>query len=475
MVATVEPTTEIGVHPLLAPALAQLAEQAAVARHYEAYYAGVQRATFDRARLGSGLAGWLSTFRDNLCAPVVDAVADRLQVVGVAGQRPEDEAAAMQAWEAWQINRMDRRAGEVQRAALTAGDSYVVVWPDPTTGAPRIDHTPATRMTAGFAADDPSRLAWALKVWSVMDWTPPSAGKAMARWRVTLYLPDMIRKYISAPVDATATTLPAVPTLQPFEVEGEAWPLPNPYGVVPVVHVPNNAGVGEFGRSELTDLVPLQDALNKVVVDSLVGAEWLALPQRWVTGLQLTHDDQGNAVNPYRPGVDKLWVAEDPNVAFGQFPGADLSQLLALQNDLRMEFARISGVPAHYFMLASGGWPSGESLKTAEARFVAKVRDRQASIGGAWEQTLNLCLIVSGRPAAALEVHWQDPEPRNEEGQIERQLDVLTICTSPAPRGAREQMLRELGYSDDQVLAMLGPELAPAAAGLLAGLVGEEG
>ena len=219
----------------------------------------------------------------------------------------------------------------------------------------------------------------------------------------------------------------------------------------------------------------MQDALNKVVVDSIVGAEWLALPQRWVTGLQLTHDEQGNAINPYRPGVDKLWVAEDPNVSFGQFPGADLSQLLALQNDLRMEFVRISGVPAHYFMLATGGWPSGESLKTAEARFVAKVRDRQVSIGGAWEQTLNLCLIVSGRPAAALEVVWEDPQPRNEEGQVERQLDVLTICTSPAPRGAREQCLRELGYSEDQVLAMLGPELAPAAAGLLAGLVGEEG
>ena len=56
--------------------------------------------------------------------------------------------------------------------------------------------------------------------------------------------------------------------------------------MVPVVPFPN-LGEGSFGMSELRDVVPLQDALNKTLLDMLVGSESQALPQRYALGLEI--------------------------------------------------------------------------------------------------------------------------------------------------------------------------------------------
>jgi len=357
------------IHPLLTPALASLAERAAVAQVYLDYYAGLQRPVLPPERVNTALGRLLTRYRTNLSAAVVDAVADRLAVVGVTGQREEDMQAAADAWMLWQLNRMDRRAGDVLLSALTAGDAYLVIWPD-RFDVPRIAWTPATHMTAGYGGEEPDQLAWAIKAWAVTTWED---GPAVTRWRVNLYLPDAIRKYVSEPWPRNQSSNDAPPlpekagSLRPFVVMDEPWPLPNPIApVLPVVHLANNAGEGAQGRSELSDVLPLQDALNTTIANILTSNEYVAYPQRYVTGQLIAQDATGKQVNPFRPGPDRMWVAEDPNVKFGEFPAADLVQLMATADMFRRDVSRVSGVPSHYLGLDDGGWPSGEAQKTAD-------------------------------------------------------------------------------------------------------------
>lgn len=476
MVTTLDrPTTtdEEAAHPLLTPALAHLAERAAVAQVYLDYYAGLQRPVLPPERVNTALGRLLSRYRTNLSAAVVDAVADRLHVIGVTPQREEDDQAAADAWALWQLNRMDRRAGDVLLSALTAGDAYLVIWPDPA-GIPRIAWTPATMMTAGYDGEQPDRLAWAIKAWSVTTWED---GPAVTRWRVNLYLPDAIRKYVGEPwpTSTSPTDAPPLPTkagsLRPFQVTDEPWPLPNPIApVLPVVHLANNAGEGSLGRSEVADVCVLQDSLNTTIANILTSNEFVAFPQRHVTGLALERDDQGNPINPFKPGASRLWVAEDSNVTFGEFPAADLVQLMATADMFRRDISRVSGVPSHYLGLDAGGWPSGEAQKTAEQRLVAKIGDRQQTFATAWENALNIGRRFSGGEPAALDIVWDSAETRDAANQITMALDTLAICRDPAPYGARKRVLMDLGYSDEAAAEMLGPEVVPAASMLLEGL-----
>jgi hypothetical protein len=466
MVATLPDAPSVPV-ALLQQALDRLSAAATSARTYQAYYTGLHAPVIRPDRAAAGLGLTLTRFRDNLSAPVVDAVADRLAVVGIAGQRPEDAAAAQEAWAIWQMNRLPRRSGDAHLAALTTGDAYLVVWPD-ADGLPRIDWSPATLMTAAYDGERADRLAWAIKAWVVVDSDTPD-GRAQHRWRVNVYRPDAIYKLASPPwtvadgASVAAASLPSARQLTPYAPGDEPWPLPNPLAPsLPVVHLANNpAGEGEDGASELRDVLPLQDGLNATLVNMLVAMEFVAYPQRHVTGLEIQRDEQGRAIAPFSPGASKLWQAENPDVKFGQFEPAELTQLLATADMFRHDISRVSGVPSHYFGLDDGGWPSGEALKSSEARLVKKVIDRQRAFGGAWEQALTLALRLLGRAPAALEITWASAETRERGNDVATQQGVLEICASPAPYGARHRALTDLGYAADEAAAMLADMPAP--------------
>ena len=399
---------------------------------YGQYYDGDHRLAFATDKFRNALGSLFKTLADNLCPAVVDAVADRLRVVGF-GVEEGPENAADSAWTIWQGNRMDRRSGEVHVEALRSGDAYVIVWPD-AGGQPRLYPQAGASMTVHYDEDLPGTIDYAAKLWRMDD----------GRMRLNLYFPDRIEKY------ASRNKLDTIPdkarVFEPYEVPGEPWPLPNPWGTVPVFHFANNAGVGHHGRSELGDVVPVQDALNKALADMLVAMEYVALPQRWATGLEVDIDEAtGKPKVPFTPGVERVWAVGDAEVRFGQFDPANLEQFLAVQDSFRAEIARVSGTPLHYLMLGGGEFPSGEAMRTAEARFLAKVEDRQLAFGNGWEDVLGLALAMAGEPVAQLSTLWRDATPRSakevaEVALIKEQLGV-----------SREQILKELGYSPEEI------------------------
>ena len=434
-------------------ALAQLRARRDAYDRYRAYYQGAHDLAFATDKFKNAFGALFRAFSDNLCPVVVDTVADRLTVTGfqLDGQparpprvpqlegpvTPAPRTPADAAWELWQANRMPRRAGEVHQEAGVTGDAYVIVWPD-SAGAVRIWPQRADTVVVSYDPELPGARLWAAKVWARED----------GYVRANLYYPDRLEKYISQ--KKTNGVLPRDSRgFVPYRAAGEPGAvLDNPYGAVPVFHFASNAPVGELGRSELADIVPLQDALNKSIMDMLVAMEFTAFPQRWITGLELETDEiTGRPLTPFIPGEDRVWVVGDKEIRFGEFPPAGLDNYLHVQDSLRAEIARVSGTPVHYLMLVSGHWPSGEALRIAEVRLTHKIQDRALAFGESWGDAMSFALQLQGIQAAVTP-EWADPQPRSELEHAQ-ELELQQGMGVPEP-----VLWKDLGYTDAEIQQM---------------------
>lgn len=423
----------------IAWALSELHQQASRYELFEAYYRGDHRLTFATEKFRNAFGRLFAAFADNLCPVPVDALADRLQVTSFTS---EQETIANVAQEIWTANRMDRRSGEIHVGAPKLGDAYLIVWPNSVGEVRMWPQNPANIVVDYDQDEAPDRILRAAKKWRNQE----------GRIRLNLYFPDRIEKYVSRTVPRQDTEMKPEYFVEYEPEDGSPQTVINPYGVVPVFHFANNAATGEYGRSELADVIPLQDALNKAVADMLVAMEFVALPQRFVTGLQMEVDDQGRPKPPdFVPGADRVWAAPGENIRFGEFQSADLQQFLAVQDGFRVEIARVTGLPVHYVLSGGGTPPSGESLKVAEARLVKKAMDRQLAYGNVWEDAVTLAvrqqLGMTG-DAPVLEAVWEDAETRNE--LLESQTQVLKQQLGVS----QQQTLRELGYTQEEIERM---------------------
>lgn len=424
-------------YPDIATALSQLSSRSADYRLYRNYVDGDHRLLFATEKFLSAFGALFRAFSDNLCSKVVDAAADRLILTGFSSETGDAESISKTAWALWLANRMDLRAAEVHTEALTSGDAYVIVWPD-ASGQPIIYPNDAAMMTVHYDCETPGSIMWASKCWS------GDGGKM----RLNLYYSDRIEKYIT-----TKDCSSGMPTnsngFVPFECD-EAWPLLNPYGRVPVFHFANRGKIGAFGRSELCSVIPLQDALNKTVADTLVGMEFMALPQRWATGLETPTDElTGKPKALFIPGADRVWASAGENTKFGQFDAANISQLLAAQDTFRKEIATVSSTPIHFLQPPSGNWPSGEALKTAESEFLAKIGRKQVSLGNNWEDVMSFALRVAGAGEdVRLSAIWKSPAPHSEIDEANTAVLKKQVGISDA------QLQREMGYTETEIVAM---------------------
>lgn len=425
------------------------------AQEYEAvemYYKGKHKLAFASANFRSAFGDTFREFADNLMPPVVDAVKDNLLVTGF---NVEAGAAGIadRAWAVWQRNRMNQRAGEVHKEALLKGDAYVVVWAD-AAGRATMHPNKAHLCTVNYDEEQAGVVSSAVKMWKGAD----------KRFRLNVYFPDRIEKYITRASYPNGMPDAARAFIE-YEIAGEAYPMPNPYGVVPVFHFANNAALGESGRSELSDVMPLQDALNKAVTDKMVAMEFTAYTQRYAIGLDVETDPAtGKPIQAFS-GMERWLTVASENVKFGQFEGANLEQFLKVQNDFRMEIARVSGTPLHYFFLQTGSLPSGEALKTLEKRFLKKTIDRQTSFGEAWEAAMGFALRIEGESEKEkgensdlrLFTQWSDPSPASQREVLENLLMKSQIGVDDF------QLLVEAGYGLKDIDAMMKRKAARAA------------
>lgn len=107
------------------------------------------------------------------------------------------------------------------------------------------------------------------------------------------------------------------------------------------MELPNRPDLLGEAHSEIEDVLDIQDRINKTLIDRLMAQEFSAFRQRWATGYELPEDEHGQPVEPFRSAVDRLWVAEDSAVKFGEFGATDLTPYLkAAEADVQHMAAR---------------------------------------------------------------------------------------------------------------------------------------
>jgi hypothetical protein len=425
---------------------------------YRDYYDGNHRMPWATPKWNSSFSHLFSRFRDNLCPAVVDAKADRIQLTGITAGVPARGAAptptdiAIQ--RIWQREKLEVRQGEVHKNALKDGDAFVIIWPDSLNQA-RWYIQRGDRVAARYSTEVQGELEIAAKLWPAEEWDTD----AKTYWRLNLYYPDRIERYITKN-EIAGGDVPSKPEMwDPFEPEDpesadddEGAPsseaiVANPYGIVPVFPFPNNADLGAYGRSELRDVIPLQDALNKSIANMIIGGEFVSWPQRYLIGVEVDVDEAGNPTGrEQKQALDRIMAIGNPNAKAGTFEGADLAKFIAEQDSYRAEMARISRTPLHY-LLMTGDFPSGEALGAAERPLMAQVDDRILTLRPQWQSAMSFSLTVENtvHEPAELNATFKDTRYKSSEA-------LFAELTAKKDLGVPdEQLWREMGYDEEQV------------------------
>jgi Phage portal protein, SPP1 Gp6-like len=421
----------------------ELAGRQVTLQRLQDYHDGKHRLAFTSQKFREAFGGMFASFADNWCQLVVDAVEERLNVEGF--RNGSDPTADKDAWRIWQANGLDADSQLAHSEALIKGDSFAIVWGD-ADGNPKVSiESPRDVIVAYKPGDRKCRLA-ALKRWRDDDGV-----------HATLFTPDFVYKYEKE--DS------ANGKWEPDMDDNEPWPLPNPLGVVPVVQLSNRASLtSTYGVSEFLNVIPQQDAVNKLLADMMIASEYIAFPQRYVTGLEIPVDENtGREKAPFQIALDKLLIAEDPNARFGTLSAGDLGNYVTGIETLVQHIASQTRTPPHYFYLG-GNFPSGDAIKSAETGLVAKSRRKMRFFGEAWEEVIRLCFKVQGDPRGDItdsEVIWGDPEYRSE-AELADALVKRSAIGVP-----RQQLWEDAGYSQTQIARFKAMEAEDSLNGLL--------
>ena len=415
-------------------ALDRISANAFKYKEFYDYYGGKHQLNFASDKFKNKFGRRLQKLRENLCKTVVTAPSSRLEIINFLADKKNTENPA---WKLWKKSKMPLHSGAVHREAFKTGDAYVIVWTDKT-GAVRFYPQIAANMTV-FRNSETDEIERAAKAWLGSD----------GFYYLNLYYPDRIEKYVTR---GKANGLPI--EAQHFDirrVQGEEFPLKNPYGRVPVFHFRFDAEIMDFGISLLADVIPLNDALNKSWADILGAQEENMRRRRYVAGLQVETDEEtGKKINPFKPD-DDVWIAQDDTTTFGEFTDANLTEMIAVKQEAVKDIALVSGIPPSYFNLEqTGSAISGEALRKIEARFTAIVQDAQRSFGETWAEVMSFALDASNDISEKLEIEtqWTDAAPVSESEVLDNAQKKINLGWS------YEQVQRDYGLTDEQIEKM---------------------
>jgi hypothetical protein len=415
---------------------------------YREYYDGEHEVQLtDRAKIYLQVKDPDADFSINFCPIVVDALAERLKVVGF--DAPENGGLEGLFWQWWKYNRMDAQSADVHTAAVRDGDTYIIVGWDNEKGRPEFTHELAYNGTEGvkvhYSQEKKDQIDFASKRWIV----DHGEGAGYVR-RLNLYYPNRIEKYISTDrVNEGKWT--------PLSEDDGSWPIPwvdsmgMPLGV-PVVHFRHKAVGYNYGVSELELVISPQNALNKMVIDLLAAADTSSFRIYYFLGTGNTDDVE------VAPG--SIWSM--PNTpaegAIGYMPGEDLRPMIEVVDTFVKKIAQVTRTPLHYFQV-SGQMPSEGSQKEQEAGMISKSLSAATHFGNDWENVLymgrklhNMFGEGSMDEDELAETIWGDHEIRDKDARNRTRAQAAKILTDAG--ASLEAALLTVGFTEEEAESM---------------------
>lgn len=385
------------------------------------YYDGNQPIVFASSKLAEIFESNVK-FVENWCAVVVDSMKERIELARVA--TPENIQSSMDT--IWDSNLLDLESDDLHEAALVTGEAYLLVQRTEERGVelfyndPRLCHV-------WYHNDNPRAKKMAAKMWVNDD----------KRYNLTLYYPDRIEYYVSRSEYESVSDAGNFVLLEDGIQANET-------GEIPVFHFTLSKRVT---KGELADVIPLQNAINKLLTDMMVVGDFGSFPQRYI----ISNAEIGKLKN----APNEIWAIPSGDgvgqqTSVGQFQPADLGNYLNSINQLAGDIARITRTPKHFFF-SQGGDPSGEALIAMEAPLNRKVRDRIERFEPVWKDAIAYALRLDGKSVTAgdITLKWDTIETLQPRTQAEiRNFEVnsgIPLLT----------LLRQEGWTDEQLKQML--------------------
>jgi hypothetical protein len=395
-------------------------------------------------------------FRMNICRQVVTAVAERLIVTGFDSADPK---IITWAWDTWQTLELDAKQEEVHEGGLRDGEYFLLLGWDNEENIPlAVPHQRFTDTNVDgdgegcvmvYEQDDPNQKA----LYGIKQWIEYGSSFAETFVRRTLYYPDRIEKYRKQPF---------MSDWEMYQPLGdEEWPLPwvdksgKPLGIALIPY--NNKGL----RCEAWEAIPLQNGVNKTLLDLLASSDMTAFRIFYSLGFVPTSDgrvpkDDGSNILRIEPGRVVGTTKSARDTEFGSIEPANLESLMDLTHQMVLWAAMVTNTPVSRF-ISTKLIASDATLKEQEGPLISRARSRQTSFGNSWVKAFNLLRRLQNTfgegdaldEDAKINIIWGEAAARGEAEKLE-----LLEVKQRALGVPREQLWVEAGYDQVKIAAM---------------------
>lgn len=435
----------------------------------------------------------------NYASIPVDRIAARLQISSVqaspaeenqgtqaVGEDAASEAANKQIAGLRKINELDAEEKRLHHLASLYGSAYLLVWPgtdDDGNATVDIRVNSPHHVVMIYDEEDQLKPSYALKAWD-----KDIDGKPVTR--ANLYYPDRIERWTTKPggspekeeswfklVDAEDSREfdideEDLEELAEDEFSGDAdndqdenanpnldlGDIPNPWGRVPFFHFRNDR---PDGRPEHKNAYGPQQLINKLVWGLAGTIDYTTFPQRYILQDPSVDDPMLNLSDPDHPDLDDDDIEDeggnagldaDPGSVWklwgksvGEFSTAQLGSFLEALDRVVRSMAELTGLPVNAFSRATADLPSGESIREANADFIATITDRQDRYEPTWQDAYEFALKILGITNVSVDIRWKPAQQVNDSAGWS--VIQMKINSGVPPQVA----LEEAGYGPEQV------------------------
>jgi hypothetical protein len=385
-----------------------------------------------------GLLMQLEPPRTGTAAVGVDALVERLTVIGVEASGTVDKDALRKLNEAWEDSDLDVMHREAHRETLIKARSFGVVdvAADGRRAVAGIE--PAEQMAVHRLAAPPYDIDAAMKVWAD-EWTGKRAGR--------LWVGDVVHDL----VEGETTDEEGVTVRWSI---GEPQRLP--FGRPPVVEFAQRPRLIADPVSDIDRIASLADIVDLVEGLMVFAGHFGAVPIRYATGLPIPRDpsdasgqtplldSSGSPSMGFNPRADHMWTSTEPDTKFGQLEPAGLASFVSWAEHATSRVRAITSVPASYYGVNLQTHINAEALKTDEAPMVRRVlgMGRDGAFGQSWRRLLTFVQMVEAHETLSsmrVRARWVDPETRVE-AQATDSFQKL-VASGLGVRAAAEKVL----------------------------------
>jgi hypothetical protein len=203
-------------------------------------------------------------------------------------------------------------------------------------------------------------------------------------------------------------------------VQGDTWPVKNPFGIIPVFHLRTDR---PYGRPVHADAYGPQNAITKIAATQMSATELHGFTQRYMLMEGITDDlsdtpdwddndaEDGNDPAPEGGLANRMEGGPGTIIplhgvkSVGEWPASPVSNFIDPLEWWIKAMSTVTETPLQYID-PSGQLPSGVSQAEAKSPLIEDCRQLTMMFTPPWEEALEFALHILGHEDAKVQIRW---------------------------------------------------------------------